>query len=428
MKTRAVFSNRNTKPKTPKASVANQLPTAQRFFGMHFEPGLAEYQDAPDQDAYRILVSQDLINAMNPSFEGKPFFVNHVDDINEREPDGYVVKSFFNTPDGRTWAEFMCCTEEGLKAIKQGWVLSNAYVPSEFGKPGIWHGMDYEKEVMRAEFEHLALVDNPRYEGSVIMTPEEFAQYNEQKKSELAKIANSKTKKEPSMFTWTKRDKVENDLAEKIESSVVTLPKSKVEKSVKEMVSLADSFVVLNGYADGDMKVKCGDDEMTVNEMVGKFVEMKEAAQKNADDEASAAAKKDKKNKKGEPGGEEEDEVENSDPEESAEDIAEGEVGGGDEIDNDDEEMENGDDEDFDNDESEEEELEEAEDAKKPKKKAPNASHKPKQKNGGKRRTNSNFDRLDSAADRSRGRMDRPIAEIGMDEVERGRQLYGSGK
>jgi len=234
----------------------NDSPAAERFYGLHFAPGLAEYQ-YPD-GSKRVYISESTAKAMNNSFEGKPLYVDHIDEVTDKtfqEAAGYVVKSFYNEADGHHWAEFLVTTNEGKDAIKRGLQLSNAYFPTEKGQGGEWHGMDYEEEILDAEYEHLAIVGNPRYAESVIYTPEEFKKYNEDKKVELGILMNQKEKKEMK-FNIFKKEKVKN--SEEHAGYVYELPKSKVEVTIEEMVAISDL-----------VKVKNADDyEVSYEEMV----------------------------------------------------------------------------------------------------------------------------------------------------------------
>ncbi len=55
-----------------------------------------------------------------------------------------------------------------------------------FGPGGVWHGIPYTREITAISFHHLAIVDNPRYEGADFRL-------------------NSKPKQEkPAMFKWIK--------------------------------------------------------------------------------------------------------------------------------------------------------------------------------------------------------------------------------
>lgn len=243
---------------------------------MHFYPGVAEYAE-PGKDPYRIFINEDTIRSMSPTFAGRPIFVEHVEDVEpnvdelRKEADGWVVESFFNAADGKTWAKFVIVSERGFKAIQKGFKLSNAYVPRAFGQGGLWNGVTYAKEVTAGEFEHLAIVRNPRYEESTILTPDEFKQYNSKKEVELKKLANSKEERGATIMFF-KKTKVEN--SKDLESMSVTLPKSGKEMTVIQLVNEMDKIENMHGYASDDHMVKVGDKEMSVKNLVKSHVKM----------------------------------------------------------------------------------------------------------------------------------------------------------
>ncbi len=251
------------------------------YYGMHFYPGVARYE-APDQEPLTVFVNEDTIRKMGPTFAGRPIFVEHVEnvegDLNELrgEADGWVIESFFNAADGKNWVKFIVVSEKGLFAIQRGMRLSNAYIPQLIDRSGVWNGVPYQKEVAGGEFEHLAIVDNPRYEESVIMDPEEFKAYNEKKTVELKRLSNSKDKKGDNKMKLNifKRTKVENSVD--LDGMVVELPKSKKELSLTKVVEEYDKILNMNGYANGDHMVKVGENEMSVNDLVKKHQEMSE--------------------------------------------------------------------------------------------------------------------------------------------------------
>lgn len=210
------------------------------WYGLHFYPGVAEYQDSPTQDPYRVFLNEDTLRQMDPTFAGKPVFVEHVDevesDINElrKESDGWVIESFFNSADGKHWTKFITVTDRAERAIRNGMRLSNAYIPQIFRQGGLWNGVSYAKEITQGEYEHLAIVKNPRYEESVILTPDEFKQYNENKNLELKKLSNSKGDK--MKFNFFKKTKVEN-----FDDEVsVVLPKSGKSITLAKLINDAD--------------------------------------------------------------------------------------------------------------------------------------------------------------------------------------------
>lgn len=213
---------------------------------MHFYPGVAEYQE-PDKEPYRVFLNEDTIRSMDPSFAGRPIFVEHVDGVDQsvdelrKEADGWVIESFFNAADGKHWVKFIVVSERAERAIKNGMRLSNAYIPKNFRQGGLWNGVQYAKEVTEGEYEHLAIVRNPRYEESVIMTPEKFKAYNEEKALELKRLANSKEKGEKMSFKLFKRTKVENSID--LDGMSVLLPKSGKEVFIADLIKNADETV-----------------------------------------------------------------------------------------------------------------------------------------------------------------------------------------
>lgn len=218
------------------------------YYGMHFYPGVAEYAE-PDKNPFRIFINEDTIRAMNPTFAGKPIFVEHVDEVDQnidalkKEADGWVIESFFNQADGKTWVKFIVVSDRAERAIANGFRLSNAYLPNLRTKDGLWNGVQYQQEVVGGEYEHLAIVKTPRYDESVIMTPEEFKAYNTNKETELKRLANSTIKKETTgmkALNFFKKSKVEN--ATDFESMSVTLPKTGKEKTLVQLVNEADDM------------------------------------------------------------------------------------------------------------------------------------------------------------------------------------------
>lgn len=180
---------------------------------------------------------------MDPSFSGCPLYVGHVDHVDftkVREADGVVVRSFLNEADGKHWAEFMVFSEAGHRAIAQGMRLSNAYKPKSFAQGGVWNGLKYDREVVRAEFEHLALVEDPRYNESVILTPEEFKAYNERKTTELKALTNAKEKPfMAGLLNFFKRSSVKEEEASPADI-IVQLPKSGKTITLEALINAAD--------------------------------------------------------------------------------------------------------------------------------------------------------------------------------------------
>lgn len=241
------------------------------LYGLHFSPGVAEYQEQ-GKDAYRILINEDVAKQMDPTFAGKPLYVEHVDEVDlariQEEADGYILESFFNKLDGHHWAKMILVSDSAQDAYRKGYKLSNAYVPQSLGDGGQWHGVAYQKEVRSGEYEHMALVRDPRYAESIILTPDEFKKYNEEREITLRKLSNNK-EENTMKFSFFRRTKVENAKDVDLENLEVELPKSNKVVTVATCVEGYDKVLNMSGYAANEHMVKFNDkEECTVSELV----------------------------------------------------------------------------------------------------------------------------------------------------------------
>lgn len=259
-------------------TIKNATVPPKVYYGLHFYPGVAEYREA-GSEPYRIFINEKTIRDMGPTFQGKPVYVHHVDEVDLKDihnADGFVVESFYNEADGKHWCKFLVVSDKGHQAISNGWKLSNAYLPKNFAQGGLWNGVEYQKEVTAGEYEHLAIVNDPRYQESIILSPEQFAVYNLEQAEILKSLRNSKTGEKP-MLSIFKKQKVEN--AKDFSEMSVVLPKSKKEMTLEAVVNEMDSHYVAEigkdpkapAMANGDHHVKVGEEEMKVNDLVSKY-------------------------------------------------------------------------------------------------------------------------------------------------------------
>lgn len=286
-----------------------QLP--ERYYARHIKEGLVHYLENGKDVLY--LVKNDALKKMNESFDGKPIYVRHVDRVDmdnlREQADGYVVKSFYNEFDGAWWTEMLVVSDKGHEAIKKGWAVSNCYSPTEYGAGGSYHDIDYQREIKNGEYEHLAIVPNPRYEESVIMTPEEFKEFNEGKKQEIEKLKNSK---ENEMLTQEDMEavvaKVMNSLSEPIALAVKNAMEAKVEEDKKNAAdedrrNLINSISELSAKAEGEFAEGLDEKVRSIVEMASKLgnSEDKEEAKENEcepkkDNEAEEKKEEEKEN------------------------------------------------------------------------------------------------------------------------------------
>lgn len=174
-------------------NLANSKTYGKVYFGLHMAEGVADYNDPGFTG--RVLVLDNALDRMDPTFTGKPVFVHHVSktdpEMAEAEADGWVIKSFRNKFDGKRWTKFIVTSDEAKDKIAQGWRLSNCYGGVDRGPGGEWHAVPYDAQIKNAEYRHLAIVPNPRYTESIILTEEEFDAYNSRLEKERGQFSNS---------------------------------------------------------------------------------------------------------------------------------------------------------------------------------------------------------------------------------------------
>ncbi|MGO8695985.1 MAG: hypothetical protein ACLQMF_20165 [Rectinemataceae bacterium] len=71
--------------------------------------------------------------------------------------------------DGWQWCDFLVWDDETQRNIdERGFSVSCAYLPTETAEGGTWHEIPYGEEITDGTYLHLAIVEQPRYEGSLI--------------------------------------------------------------------------------------------------------------------------------------------------------------------------------------------------------------------------------------------------------------------
>lgn len=284
--------------------LANSERNPEIFYCRHMEPGVANY------GAMKYLVNADTMKRMMPSFSARPVLLQHMP-VNETEKvrnsaGGYVVETFYNELDGWLWSKFLATGEDVHWAIQNGYSVSNAYVPTKFGPGGKHIGIDFDKEILDAEFQHLALVRNPRYKGSRIFTADGFKQYQAQKKKELEQLQNSEdeiknkgAKKMPIKFF--NKAKTEVTKADDLNEDTV------IQLSNNDEISLGDMIKTVTDKKEADKKaaeqaqlvnddtiVEVGGEKMTLKALKEKY-EAIQLANEGEEEEAEKAAEEEVK-------------------------------------------------------------------------------------------------------------------------------------
>ena len=268
-------------------NLQNEKSLPEVFYAKHMKAGVANYPEHKEV----IYISNDTIADMAKTFEGKPVFVHHQDIDLENlkdQMDGVVSESFWNKYDGEWWVKFVAITDKAKQAIANGWGVSNCYDNLVRGNGGTCINVKYDSEIIGGKFNHLAIVENPRYEDAKIYTEQEYNNYIEQKKQKLDKITNSKGEK--NMEKILNEADVKNLLLSK-DSEITVGEAIEVLMNSKKVIDSDAEILLSNG------------EKVTVAELIN-------ACKKNEDDE-------DKKDNE-----DEEDKKENEDEEEK--DFAEG--------------------------------------------------------------------------------------------------------
>jgi hypothetical protein len=279
---------------------ASQFPRI--FYAKHMQPGICKY------DKETVLVDTDTLKRMLPTGTAKPVYIDHqkvdLDTLKEKAA-GYITESFYNELDGWAWFKLIAIDDDCHEAIAKGWSVSNAYRPTSFTHGGTKNNCPYDREITDGEFTHLAIVENPRYEGATIFTPEEFKNYQADLKRQLDELHNSNpTQEGRTMFKLFKNEKKEVTSVDK--DTLVDLGDGK-SISVEEMLNAVkknDDDEAAKAKAEkekenaGDPMVKCNEGEMPLSELVNKYNAM--AEKKNAEDEKEKKNAEDKEKKEAE--------------------------------------------------------------------------------------------------------------------------------
>lgn len=305
------------------------------FYCKHIAPGVCAYADET------ILIGEEALKEMDKTFAGKPIYVNHqkVDLENiQQEADGYVAESFYLPEDGCHWAKMIIVSDKGHEAIRKGWKVSNAYVPDEFGIGGEWHNIPYNREVMKAHYTHLALVDNPRYEEAEVMTPEDFKMYKEQKREQLKSLENAKTKGEGKTMKWklfkrtevTNSDDLSNTMVELSNGTAISIGEmvNSVEKDIQEKEEAKNKCNDLLEEA-----VKVNGEEMKVKDLIKEYESKCNKCNEDEEDKDKEEKKSKKNLKKNAEEGKDEEEKKDSEEEEKDKEEKESKKNEGEDID-----------------------------------------------------------------------------------------------
>lgn len=140
-----------------------------RFTSRWLEPGIVSYEDGGGD---KELLKKETIDAHMQSFIGRPVIIKHrkvTPQTMENVAEGYITRVWFEPADGWFYCEGIITGDEAKQLIQHGWSVSCSYhVTGTDERPGSYHAIPYAREITAFDGEHLAIVENPRYEGATI--------------------------------------------------------------------------------------------------------------------------------------------------------------------------------------------------------------------------------------------------------------------
>lgn len=161
------------------ASNAKEFP--KEYIANFLEPGLVSYES---DGAGIAMLRRSAIEKMMAGFVGQPVIMKKhkrmTPDNFEKHAVGYITRVWMDA-DGWAWCAFLLTDDEAKELVAKGYSVSCSYDVTATGPGGEWHAIKFDEEIMDGKMNHLAIVDNPRYEdcriynnakGAAVVRPE----------------------------------------------------------------------------------------------------------------------------------------------------------------------------------------------------------------------------------------------------------------
>lgn len=132
------------------------------------EKGIVSYEDA---GAGIALLDQEAVTKIMNGCIGKPVISRIHKDITpenyKEHAVGYITKWWYDKEDGWAWCSFLVTDDKTKEDIEKNFSVSCAYdVLKSTGTGGDWHSIHYDEQILDGAFQHLCIVDTPRYESA----------------------------------------------------------------------------------------------------------------------------------------------------------------------------------------------------------------------------------------------------------------------
>ena len=139
-----------------------------QFKSRFLVPGLVKY------DYGVCLLTKENADKFIQGFVGCPVVINHqtvTDDNAKAVSVGNIFSVWFDEKDGYYWCNGIINDKEAIDLINKGYSVSCQYTITEYSDNetnALHNGNPYDKIIENGKPEHLAIVNNPRYEGAKI--------------------------------------------------------------------------------------------------------------------------------------------------------------------------------------------------------------------------------------------------------------------
>lgn len=141
-----------------------------KYFKCRFlQPGLVKY------DFGVCVLEKETIDKFIDTFVGVPVIIGHQDltvENADKERVGTISKVWYDSTDGWYWCEGVIFQEEAINLIKnKNFNVSCQYIITEYSEnkdKKLYNANPYDKVILNGVAEHLAIVENARYQGALI--------------------------------------------------------------------------------------------------------------------------------------------------------------------------------------------------------------------------------------------------------------------
>ena len=260
-----------------------------------------------------ILVSKQTLELMAPTSMGIPVVIDHPDipvtdaTIGELPVVGRVADMHYDDENEHWLAHFVIDDTRALELLKQGYGISTAWYGEKYTGGGTFNNLPYDREVVSARYEHIAIVASPRYEiavGPVFMNSADPDKIDGHDGQNAVNIKQALTKEGGKMLSkvWKKLTSREDFVTNAGEEIMVDIDGQ--DKPLSEVIELARHANKKNAdeekkdeekkeaKVNGEDKVDVDGENMTINDLVAAYKDFKKASKKNADEEKEDEEKK----------------------------------------------------------------------------------------------------------------------------------------